>query len=261
MLLNQVSNQQQLAQLPSTNSQSSAPGPSGVVSSSPLNRPGPSRQSASSSAINIVQMRQVSEHKRLFSFGNTAGKRKASKRGKEKKQPTCTLKFVALSEVHALKPPTKIRDRTALQNAGLGEGSIQFCLDMNTVQCHEKILERFPKFQTTGYEMLLYQRGEDSGFIKMEGPQTPRWIKDAAGNAKIYLRPLQRDLDLDNEENADDLQVTTYNKLSSYILFYIFSTQWQNKSKCIESKFVKVNTQSYGSMCVCVCVCGGLVCK
>ena len=60
---------------------------------------------------------------------------------------------------------------------------------MNTVECHEKILEKFPKFKVTGCEMLLYQRGEDSGFVKMEGSHTPQWLKDAAGNAKIYLRP------------------------------------------------------------------------
>lgn len=171
-------------------------------------RPGmPSGLPVSSSAVNTFQMRQVDEHKRLFSFSSGARKGKSSTKGKEKKKPTCTLKFIALSEVHASKPPVKIRDRTLLLNAGLGEATIQFQLDMNVVQCHEKILERFPKLQVTGYEMLLYQRGDDSGFIKMEGPKTPRWLKDAAGSAKIYLRPLQKDLDLSNEDHVDDSQV------------------------------------------------------
>ena len=77
---------------------------------------------------------------------------------------------------------------------------------MNSVQCHKRILERFPKLEVTGYEMLLYQR-EDSGFVKIEGAQTPQWLKNAAGASKIYLRPLQKDLDLNDEGNADELQV------------------------------------------------------
>ena len=172
-----------------------------------MNRQRPSGQSATSSlASNIVQMRQVSEHKRLFSFAAATGKGKSSRKSKEKKTPTCTLKFVALSEVHTLKPPTKVRERTALMNAGLGEASIQFCIDMNSVQCHQKILERFPKFQVTGYEMLLYQRGEDSGFVRINGPYTPQWLKDFVGHSKIYLRPLQKDLELSTADDADDSQ-------------------------------------------------------
>ena len=111
-----------------THSQSSLPGPSGVNA-------GYSGQPVGSSTMKILQMKQVSEHKRLFSFPNGVGRRKGSnysKKDKVKKQPSCTLKFVALSEVHALKPPTKIRERTALLNAGLGEASIQLCLDMNS---------------------------------------------------------------------------------------------------------------------------------
>ena len=157
-------------------------------------------------------MKQAKEHKRLFSFASGSGKAQSGRRGvKRKKRQTCTLKFVALSEVHALKLPTKIKDRTALMNAGLGEASIQYYMDMNTVECHEKILEKFPKFKATGYEMLLYQRWEDSGFVQMEGSHTPQWLKGAAGNANIYLRPLQKD-----NEDEDDLQVLAVcNKFNS----------------------------------------------
>ena len=108
------------------------------------------------------------------------------------------MRFFALSKVNDSKPPGNIRDRTRLTNAGLGEASIQFALDMNSVQCHQIILERYPKLQETGYDILLFQRGgEDSGFIKIEGPYTPRRLKDASGSSKIYLKPLQKDLDVE----------------------------------------------------------------
>jgi hypothetical protein len=89
-------------------------------------------------------------------------------------------------------------------NAGLGEASIQFYIDMNSVRGHEKILERFPKFQVTGYEMLQYQRGEDSGFVRINGSYTPQWLKDFVGHSKLYLRPLQKDLELSAADDADD---------------------------------------------------------
>jgi hypothetical protein len=153
-------------------------------------------------------MRQAQEHRHLFSFGGrnvlcTNGK---SNKGKERK-PTCTLKFVALSEMATSKPPRKIRDKTALLNAGLGEASIQFFLDMSRLECHDKILERFPKLKETGYEILLFQRGDDSGFVNIGGPQTARWLKDAAGSAKIYLRPLQKDVDMGLIDSDDEPQV------------------------------------------------------
>ena len=154
-------------------------------------------------------MRQAHEHRRLFSFGGrnvlcTNGK---SNKGKERK-PTCTLKFVALSEMATSKPPSKIRDKTALfLNAGLGKASIQFFLDMSRLECHDKILERFPKLKETGYEILLFQRGDDSGFVNIGGPQTARWLKDAVGSAKIYLRPLQKDVDMGLIDSDDEPQV------------------------------------------------------
>ena len=157
---------------------------------------------------NITQMRQAQEHRRLFSFGgrNVLCSNKKSKKGKERK-PTCILKFVALSEMATSKPPSKVCEKTALLNGGLGEASIQFFLDMSRLECHDKILERFPKLKETGYEMLLFQRGDDSGFVNIGGPRTARWLKDAAGSAKIYLCPLQKDVDMDLMDSDDESQV------------------------------------------------------
>ena len=56
-------------------------------------------------------------------------------------------------------------------------------------------MSKFPKLLETGYELLLYQRGEDVGFCNIPSPHTPQCIRDAAGNVKIYIRPLQKDVD------------------------------------------------------------------
>ena len=41
----------------------------------------------------------------------------------------------------------------------------------------------------------MYQRGEDAGFYNIPSPHTAQRMRDAAGNAKIYIQPLQKDLD------------------------------------------------------------------
>jgi len=109
--------------------------------------------------------------------------------------PLVLFKFFCLSRVSTTKTPTAIRERTMLLNAGLGEASIQFRQDANALECHQEIVTRFPKLVETGYELLMYQRGEDAGFYNISSPHTAQRMRDAAGNAKIYIRPLQKDLD------------------------------------------------------------------
>lgn len=141
------------------------------------------------------------EHKKLFAaYSRTPTQRNtysvSSKgKGKGKRVPTCTLKFFCLSRTDASKAPTAVRDRTLLLNAGLGDASIQFKTDASSLECHQEIVSRFPKLLETGYELLLYQRGEDAGFYSIASPHTAQRMRDAAGNSKIYIRPLQKDLD------------------------------------------------------------------
>ena len=73
---------------------------------------------------------------------------------------TCTLKFVCMSSHTPVKPPTSIKARAALSNAGLGDLVITFNIDGDSSHCHARVIENFPKLTTTGYELLLYDRGE-----------------------------------------------------------------------------------------------------
>ena len=141
------------------------------------------------------------EHKKLFAaYSQTPAQRNtysstSKGKGKGKRVLTCTLKFFCLSRTDASKPPTAVRDRTVLINAGLGDASIQFKAEASSVECHQEIVSSFPKLLETGYELLLYQRGEDATLYNIPAPYTAQRMRDAAGNAKIYIRPLQKDLD------------------------------------------------------------------
>lgn len=59
-------------------------------------------------------------------------------------------------------------------------------------------MDKFPALEAGGgYELLLYQRGGlEKGFHKTEPPYTPGWVKDVASQAQVYIRPLQKDLQL-----------------------------------------------------------------
>ncbi|KAJ7371638.1 hypothetical protein OS493_024317 [Desmophyllum pertusum] len=100
-------------------------------------------QKNSLSASGIAQ-----EHQRLFNYRSSGAN--TSKKGKQ---------FVCMAKWDSPKPPTNIKERMQLANAGLEDSSIQFELHHGSLQCHEKIIETFPKLGTTGYEFLLYQRG------------------------------------------------------------------------------------------------------
>jgi len=150
----------------------------------------------------------AAEQRRLFSFGRPAKTSNQTGKGKSKgkRPPTCTIKFVCLASKDATKPPTSVREKAALCNGGLGDGSITFDVGSGSDHCHLKMIEKFPKLATAGgYELMLHQRGggDDAGFHPINPPYTPSRLKDFAGQAKMYIRPLQRDIDINYEDQAE----------------------------------------------------------
>ena len=120
---------------------------------------------------------------------------------------TCSLKFVCLASKTADGPPSTVKQRTVLSNAGLGDASISFPMDGSAV--YDGILERFPKLSSVGgFDLLLFQRGsgKDAGFHRILPPNTAEHLKELCGQAKIYIRPVQGDIDIqliDTDETKD----------------------------------------------------------
>jgi len=151
----------------------------------------------------------AAEQRRLFSFGRPGRQFTSNNKskGKGKKSPTCTLKFVCLASKDEVKPPISVKEKTTLCNCGLGDGSITFDMNEGPDYCHSKILEKYPTLAMAGgYELLLHQRGagDGAGFHPIKPPYTPLRLKDFSGQAKIYIRPLQKDLIIECEDQADE---------------------------------------------------------
>lgn len=108
------------------------------------------------------------------------------------------------------KPPSTISAKAALSNCGLGPGSIS--CDVNAHSIHDYLMERFPPLALAGgYELCLFQRGgEDQGFYKLPMPYSPARLKDVAGQAMIYVRPLQKDIlnEVQNQEQDSQIEVS-----------------------------------------------------
>ena len=200
---------------PSTSAalQSNRPSTSAALQS---NRPSTSAalQSNRPSTSAGFQARQVSaavEQRRLFGFG----KRQSSK-GKHAVK-TCTLKFVCLASKDDEGPPSSVKQRTDLSNARLGDGNISFVLDGTTV--YNGIMEKFPKLRSVGgFDLMLFQRGggEDGGFHRIMPPHTPDHLKELCGQSKIYIRPVQQDIKID--DGIDDISEPPAKKVHIMLL-------------------------------------------
>ncbi|KAM7442693.1 hypothetical protein ABFA07_008467 [Porites harrisoni] len=148
-----------------------------------------------------------------------------------------------MAKCDSVKPPLTVMERTQLVNAGLGDCSIQFDLSQSTLQCHERIIQTFPKLGTVGYELLLYQRGKDCGFYHVAPPHTPKRLKDACGNSKIYIRPLQKDIELEEiavEEEAQDCPIILCLKCGLPVAMMEMKNHHQNTCIVHESPQKKV---------------------
>ena len=137
------------------------------------------------------------------------------KDSKKKKPQLCTFKFVCLSSTNAENPPSSIKERTELCNAGLGDISVKLELNNDHNYLYGKIIECFPKLADAGgFEFLLFQRGggEDGGFHTISPPHTSKHVKDVSSQSKIYIRPIQKDISLNVDEVVEEQLIEVNDK-------------------------------------------------
>ena len=121
--------------------------------------------------------------------------------------------FVCLAKVGQYLPPDTA-DRVRLVQAGLGEKRITCGVDSGPEDLHQELLAGFPRLKNGGgYEYLkLDECGRKTLTVVPPpiGGYTPFYLKSIFHQAKVYMRPLQRCLDL---TPADDVSIL----IGSYI--------------------------------------------
>ena len=107
--------------------------------------------------------------------------------------------FVCLSQVGQFIPPDTA-DRVRLAQAGLGEKRVSCDYDSGVDELHQELLSTFPPLRGGGgYEFLKLDEASRRQLSVVPPPPdgySPVYLKAVFLQAKIFIRPLQKNLDL-----------------------------------------------------------------
>ena len=166
-----------------------------------------------------------SEFQRLFNFSGrscppdrrkrsqTFGGRKFPSSGNSKRsRPRLwTHEFVLLASNKEVHIPSGIR-RYELDTAGLGGKTVSFSEEADAEEVHEMIISMCEELGKTGYELLRVpvSGGKELTIIPVpsEG-YTVRYLKTVLNQAKCYVRPVQKSLQVVSKQNASVCSVTS----------------------------------------------------
>ena len=136
-------------------------------------------------------------------------KKVCRRKGVTKQKETWTHEVFCLGSVDEQATPTRER-KDILQRAGLGRSKIKFDANTNAIDFKEKLEEVFPKLILgRGFELL--RRGPSgNGLVLIRQPASGYSVKylresSGIGQALLYIRPLQMNLDM-SPEDLDDTE-------------------------------------------------------
>lgn len=119
---------------------------------------------------------------------------------KKRKGTTWKHRFVCLAYHDQEKIPTTDVEKDDLFKAGLGEKVLEFPdMDISREVFNEVLLEEYPKLSEGGGFELCKCLPNSRKLERLSDTVqfSPGMIKERVGNARTYIRPLQRDLCLD----------------------------------------------------------------
>ena len=194
-----------------TQSTPNAPSPADPGSSdSTESASGPSGSSATNESSGSALLR---ERNRLFNFGfRRRGGECSSTRGvkaprsKKKRLATWNHDFICLSSTSCTKVPSGI-EMAQLIKGGLGRKQLMLFEYNGAADLHSEILHAFPILRDGGgYELLRVSGcGTRSALHVIPQPAqgyTVAYLKEVVRQAKVYIRPVQQDLQLIQETPA-----------------------------------------------------------
>jgi len=97
--------------------------------------------------------------------------------------------------------------KTQFLNASLGEKKITFEKKSSCSYFHEKLLESYPKLKEAGGYELMHTKFRSTSKLEILLPKGNAGhnvldLKEIVASVRIYLRPLQKDLSLEQTEEA-----------------------------------------------------------
>ena len=110
-------------------------------------------------------------------------------------------KFFLLSRKDSVNVPTNRAEKQALQAAGLGERVVILSFSSHAQQLHSKLLDVFPELRCCGgYELLRCHQGSKRlhTIASSSAGHTPYSLSSEVHQSRIYIRPIQKDIPLQN---------------------------------------------------------------
>ena len=160
----------------------------------------------------------LTERNALFNYSirskKRKGKGKESSCSKKLHVPVWKHTFFCLSDVNCSNPPSSM-EAAELMRAGLGRKEIHITDDGDSSDVHSAIVCAFPKLREAGGYDLLRINEKNRTVLQYIPPlpegYTVSYLKEAAKQAKVYIRPLQKSLTLNPvPAHSDTFQVINF---------------------------------------------------
>ena len=130
-----------------------------------------------------------------------------------------TPNFFCLAESDQDTVPSTVAAKEALVQSVLGEKKVEVEEELSPQQFKEVIIENFPKLKDSGGFELLRCRPNSRQLepISFTVASSPKLLKTIIGNSRIYIRPIQCNLDTSPAEVEDDTLLAQ--KVHKYMSF------------------------------------------
>lgn len=195
----------------------------------PASQPTPSAQQGLPVANPTQHQASLSS---LFSWNPTSligRKRKAIgsvRKSQKKRLPTWSHTFVCLASTTQESLPDG-QERAALQIAGLGEKRISLNALADAQEIYQDLAFHFPKLcDGGGFELLRLPEGGGKQLDVIASPEsgyTVSYLRAVVHHAKIFIRPMQRDLSLEPQKDEVLQLFWYYDCVLLVFLFFFFS--------------------------------------
>ena len=173
------------------------------------------QSSASSSAMEHKQLFHFGHNLRIFEPCKSSHGLYESRKGKTKRQlsrgPGRPAKSkwkkdcICLRHTDQTSRPSA-EEKMVLARDGLGLAEVTFDYDGNACHIHEVLVEKFPQLDSCGSYTLCRLSDNSVNLIEIEHPAkglSVAYLKDILNQAKLYIRPLQCDIQAGSSKDVE----------------------------------------------------------
>ena len=131
------------------------------------------------------------------------------KKGTRSGRRSWSSKFVCLADKDQHHVLSSVGAKEILVQAGLGEKKVELYEDFSAYEFQQKIIQSFPKLQNAGgFELMrCIANSRQLEPISVMVAKSPLLLKKVIGNGRIYVRPIQKNLDTTPAD--DDMSPST----------------------------------------------------